>query len=506
MFKPESRVGTVVKRYRLAQVLSSGGMGSLYKATHLRTGREVAIKFLLDLDDTARFQIEARATVELKHPNVVDVLDMDETEDNVPFLVMELLHGQTLAAHLEQAERLGPRECLHWLVPVMGAVAMAHDRGILHRDIKPENIFMARAPDGRIIPKLLDFGVAKTRTMPTITRSGAIVGTPAYMSPEQALAEQELTPATDVWSMGVVLFECCAGVRPFQGDSATSVLLKVVRDPSPSLETTCSDLPLPWSRAVDRGLQRSVPLRPRDMGEYARRLLHGALESRLDLPVDPDPLGLPEWRAWIQEASSATLSVDALPSELRAAARTQVEVAAVRPSRSSGPILAADASAPTVEAQASDLRRALETPRTMEPLEPAAAARRFRWDVLAVVLGVAVSVAAWFWLQARAPIAEPTREPPTKVDTPPVVPPPEPEPVTLQPVGPVPVPEPVLVPPPAGPGAGVEPDTATSDPAPVPKPKPRPRPKPQPEPKPPAPDPAPVKDTDEGIGIEKDWR
>src|SRR5690242_6601037 len=102
MFKPESRVGTVVKRYRLAQVLSSGGMGSLYKATHLRTGREVAIKFLLDLDDTARFQIEARATVELKHPNVVDVLDMDETEDNVPFLVMELLHGQTLAAHLEQ--------------------------------------------------------------------------------------------------------------------------------------------------------------------------------------------------------------------------------------------------------------------------------------------------------------------------------------------------------------------------------------------------------------------
>jgi eukaryotic-like serine/threonine-protein kinase len=500
MFRPESRVGTVVKRYRLAQLLSSGGMGSLYRATHLRTGREVAVKFLLDLDDTARFQIEARATVELKHPNVVDMLDMDETEDGVPFLVMELLHGQTLAAHLEQAERMMPRECLHWLVPVMGAVAMAHDRGILHRDIKPENIFMSRAPDGRIVPKLLDFGVAKTRTMPTITRSGAIVGTPAYMSPEQALAEQELTPATDVWSMGVVLFECCAGTRPFQGDSATSVLLKVVRDPAPSLESTCPDLPLPWSRAVDRGLQRSVPLRPRDMGEYARRLLHGALESRLDLPFDPDPLGLPEWRSWLEEGSSATLSVDALPGELRAAAaavRTQAESELVRGSRSSRPIVSADSSAPTVEAEASDLRRALATPRTLESPD-AVAVRRFRWDVLAIVLGVVVSIAAWFWLQARQPLAEPAREAPREPQVQ-AAPPPQPEPVTLTPVGPVPVPEPIAAP------APVETDTAPPDRVPLQKPKPRPRPKAQPVPQPP-PAPEPEKKDNEGIGIEKDWR
>lgn len=302
MLKPEKFVGSLVlRRYRLDEVISSGGMGVLYRATHLRTGRKVALKYLLDRDDNERFALEARSAVELKHPNVVDVIDMDEDDDGVAFMVLELLDGLSLAQVLQKQPRLNPAQCLEWLLPIMGALAVAHDRGILHRDLKPANIFIAQAAGGRTIPKLLDFGVAKVQSEPTLTRSGAVVGTPSYMSPEQARGDRELFPTTDVWGMGVIWFRCLTGRLPFEHEAVIGTLMRIVNERAPRIDTVVQDVPRALGWAVDRALQYDVTARYADMRPFARALLAACMRDGLTPPVAPDPSGLPDWSKWMVE-------------------------------------------------------------------------------------------------------------------------------------------------------------------------------------------------------------
>ena len=194
----QDRLGmTVADKYRLDRVLGEGGMGVVYAGHHLKLDLPVAVKFLhpqysRSPDVVERFLREARATSRLIHPNVVQVRDIDVAqEDGSVYMVLELLTGKSLAKHLEEQKVLSVDETLTILFPVIDALAAAHDLGIVHRDVKPDNVFLCRGLDGRITPKVLDFGIAKLTaggSSPSATATGAIMGTALYMAPEQALS------------------------------------------------------------------------------------------------------------------------------------------------------------------------------------------------------------------------------------------------------------------------------------------------------------------------------
>ncbi|MFK8001157.1 MAG: serine/threonine-protein kinase [Polyangiales bacterium] len=300
-------LGTVIEsRYRIERVLGVGGVGVVYEARHLRLQHLVALKLLRGGFDTSslvkrRFEREARVLSELSHPNIVGLTDYGMHE-GAPYLVMERLEGRGLEVCLADAE-CTPIEGIQIMKEVLRGLAFAHDKGVLHRDLKPANIYLQRLADGEEHPKLLDFGLAKLFDAesepedgePTLTRAGSILGTPAYMAPEQASGSTVGT-AADVYSAGVVLFEILAGRPPFAADRRTELLrqhmIDDVPDPSlfrPGLETT------PELRALLlRALAKEASHRYKD----GRELL-AALEA------------LPPKAAWIEETSDgdATRSV-----------------------------------------------------------------------------------------------------------------------------------------------------------------------------------------------------
>jgi serine/threonine-protein kinase len=228
-------------KYRLGPVIGSGGVATVYSATHIWTEREVALKLLdprLPHFDQLRqgFLREARATVQLDHPHVVDVLDMGEDDWETVYLVMERLHGPTLRDVLLERGRLSTDDTLAVLLPLVDALIRAHELGVVHRDFKPENIMLALDSYGAVTPKLLDFGVAEilqdVRSRSLSSTSDVSMGTPQYMSPEQARDERSwIGPHTDVWGVGVVWYECLTGCSPFDGDSTMEVLQAVCEAP-----------------------------------------------------------------------------------------------------------------------------------------------------------------------------------------------------------------------------------------------------------------------------------
>jgi serine/threonine-protein kinase len=205
--------GETFGRYRIVRKLGAGGMGSVYEAEHQELGRRVALKMLhRDLTHTpevvARFLREARATAKVRHPHVVDVQDVG-SEGGAPFLVMEYLDGEDLASLLVREGRLAVERATDLLLPVLAGVDAAHQAGIVHRDLKPENIFLLRAPGGELHPKVLDFGIAKVLDPAgslTLTRTASLLGTPYYMSPEQARGARDVDGRTDQYALGVILY------------------------------------------------------------------------------------------------------------------------------------------------------------------------------------------------------------------------------------------------------------------------------------------------------------
>lgn len=301
----ELPVGQVVGgRYRIESLLGSGGMGVLYVAEHLFTHRRVALKLLHpergdDLEQLqARFLSEARTAAAVRHPHVVDVLDMGTDEQGMPFLAMELLEGFSLDQLLKAEKELSPEQALAWLLPVIGALAVLHDAGIVHRDVKPSNLFLCRTASGRLVPKLLDFGLARAVSDLRLTRSGVVIGTPLYMAPEHA-SGADVGPQADVWSLGVVLFECLAGRSPYQATDGSVLATQVLAGHVQPLHVVRPDLPVPLSNAVERALRRDLTLRYQDMREFAKGLLAGALASGIEIPTDPDPVGLPGFSQWL---------------------------------------------------------------------------------------------------------------------------------------------------------------------------------------------------------------
>ncbi|MFO0648931.1 MAG: serine/threonine-protein kinase [Polyangiales bacterium] len=268
----ERRVGTVIAgRYTLLRVLGVGGMGAVFEAEQSLLARRVALKVMLretELGSVAaeRFLQEAQAAARVVHPNVVAVLDVGHDAMNQTLsLVHEYLTGVDLRQRLTDGP-LAPREALELLVPVIAALAALHRRGIVHRDIKPENIFFAET-DGRVIvPKLIDFGVSKLLDEPgeprSLTRTGHLVGTPQYMSPEQARGERRIDAATDVWAIGVVLYEALSGRCPFVADNYNALMLAILTEEPPRLDALAPAVPASLAQVIHGALARDRASRP----------------------------------------------------------------------------------------------------------------------------------------------------------------------------------------------------------------------------------------------------
>jgi len=279
-------------RYRVVRRLGRGGMGDVFEAENLWTKRRVALKTMrpehADNDElTRRFQREAQAASQLSHPHVVDVLDMGEdAATGALFIVQELLVGHDLRAHLDAAGRQPLRDVLAWALPVMDALAAAHALGVVHRDLKPDNIFLAETPRGAV-PKLIDFGIARHHDADGVgrTRTGLLLGTPAYMAPEQAVGDTNLDARADVWALGVVVYEALSGQRPHAAATTGAMLAKVIyEDPRP-LDAVAPDLPADLVTAVMGALHRDPALRYPTMRAFEEALRACAAAGDADAPA-----------------------------------------------------------------------------------------------------------------------------------------------------------------------------------------------------------------------------
>jgi DNA-binding response OmpR family regulator len=287
--------GTVLAdRYEFRRLLGEGGMSQVWEAVQLRTGRSVAVKLLrtaLNAQPEMRKRLlrEARAASRVDHPNVVEIFDAFELADETPVLVMPLLRGQTLSEHIARTGQLPLREAANLLLPVFSAVGAAHARGVVHRDLKPDNIFVCDEGHGRTKVTVLDFGIAKLasgeeREGEALTATGALVGTPGYMSPEQAAGERGVDQRADVWSMAAILYEILAGVRPVHGENIGQMLKQLYTDGIRPLARLVPDLPPELTDLVDRMLSREKSDRPDDLRPMFDLLRHHASSQAPSFP------------------------------------------------------------------------------------------------------------------------------------------------------------------------------------------------------------------------------
>ncbi|HVH46038.1 MAG TPA: serine/threonine-protein kinase, partial [Labilithrix sp.] len=235
----------VAGKYRLLRVLGEGGMGVVLAAEHLRLRQAIAIKFLnpemLGIPEIVeRFDREARAAATLRSRHVVRVTDVEQTADGVPYMVMELLEGADLESERERRRQLPYAEAVDYVLQACGALAEAHQAGIVHRDLKPGNLFLAKDDADRPIVKVLDFGISKflQGDDAKLTSAGAIMGTALYMSPEQIRGDASIDARSDIWSLGVILYELIGGEAPWLGPS-TRVAAGIVSEPAPDLRGRC---------------------------------------------------------------------------------------------------------------------------------------------------------------------------------------------------------------------------------------------------------------------------
>jgi serine/threonine-protein kinase len=282
-------VGTLIAgRYRLDQRLGEGGMGEVWAATHAITRRRVAMKFLRGstfrrAEMHQRFLREARAVSLVRHPSVVEVLDVFELEPGVPVMVMDLLVGETLGAKLARDGPLRVGQAVSLILPAVEALEAAHARGIVHRDVKPDNIFLETGEGGQVIVKVLDFGIAKltakegdeAETGP-LTGTGSVLGTPWYMAPEQLSGEKDIDPRADVWALGVILYECLSGRRPLDGANVAQLVTQMLRGGIVPIEARVPGIAPELARLVGRMLARERDDRPLDLAEVREVLArHG---------------------------------------------------------------------------------------------------------------------------------------------------------------------------------------------------------------------------------------
>ena len=266
----------IADKYRIEAKLGAGGMGFVYRATRLLIDDEVAIKILhsgvTDPRAGDRFQREARAAARLKHPNVVTIHDFGITDDGMQYLVMELVEGDSLRRIIEQQGVIVPSTAVEITRQVCDALDDAHQHNVIHRDIKPDNIVVKATVNGLWV-KVLDFGIAKLRDdlAGNLTQTGSILGTPHYMSPEQCLGE-ELDSRSDIYSLGIVVYEMLTGTVPFHAPSSSAVVVQHVMQPPPALRSLNPAISPAIEFVVLNALNKQREARPQTAGSLARNL------------------------------------------------------------------------------------------------------------------------------------------------------------------------------------------------------------------------------------------
>ncbi len=281
--------------YRITRLLAKGGMGRLYEAEHARLPRRLVAKVIHDHyaghpDAVARFEREARAAASIDSDHVLDVVDVVRTPDDRPCIVAERLEGTDLQTRLEHRGRLPLHEAVRIARQLCRGLAAAHAAGVVHRDLKPSNIFLAANAHGHETVKILDFGVAKLVGVPDITRDGAVVGTPAYMAPEQARGAARVDGRADLYAVGAVLYRMLTGHAPFEAKDATASLTRLLSESPVPARTFVPGLPEAVEEILAGTLARDPNDRPADALELERALRR--LDAESDAPPDADLAGV----------------------------------------------------------------------------------------------------------------------------------------------------------------------------------------------------------------------
>jgi serine/threonine-protein kinase len=285
----------IADRYELEELVGAGGMSSVYKARDRLLERNVALKVLHphysdDAEYVERFRREARSVAQLSHPHIVTVIDRGE-DGGQQFIVFEFIDGENLKQLIGRIGPLPVRRAVELALEIADALAFAHDHGLVHRDVKPQNVLLT--PDGDA--KVTDFGIARSLDVEQgVTQTGTVLGTSNYLSPEQA-SGQPVTPATDVYSLGVVLYELLTGEVPFPGENFVAVAMKHINEPPPDLTAQRPDVPLRLVAAVERALEKDPSRRFQSMGAFASELrqclveMASADEERTFIATSPEP-------------------------------------------------------------------------------------------------------------------------------------------------------------------------------------------------------------------------
>ena len=289
-------IGTSIGNYRIERLIGEGGMGKVYLAEHPSIGRQAAVKILTpneagDPQIVSRFILEARAANAIRHPNIVDIYDSGVLAGGTPYIVMEYLEGETLAQTMAHGQ-VPVADAIDWGCQIAEALAAAHARDVVHRDLKPDNLFLVPDPRrfGKKQIKVLDFGIAKLQRRSFdqvhMTRTGALLGTPLYMSPEQCMSMKNIDARTDIYSLGVILYEMVAGRRPFDGDGVYAVISMHINENPVPPRTYRPELPADVEAIILQALAKSPLQRQASMA-----LLHSSLElARGDTLASSDAL------------------------------------------------------------------------------------------------------------------------------------------------------------------------------------------------------------------------
>ena len=316
------REGDIIAgKYRVEDVLGVGGMGVVFGAYHVGLEKKVAIKVLLPEmlvapGAVARFLRESKAAVRIESEHVARVLDVGTLPNGAPYMVMEFLEGGDLTGWLHQRGPLPVEQAVDFVLQACVGAAEAHGVGIVHRDLKPANLFCVRRSDGQLIIKVLDFGISKMADLTagsamSVTKTGSAMGSPLYMSPEQMRSAKDVDVQTDIWAMGVILFELLAGRPPFVSESLPELALQVVTEPAPPLRSFRPDAPAGIENVIFRCLEKDRRARYRNLAELGFALLPfaparakalvdriagiiqsaGLSASAPDLPPSPTPIG-----------------------------------------------------------------------------------------------------------------------------------------------------------------------------------------------------------------------
>ena len=312
--------GTRIARYEVERLLGDGGMGAVYRARHVMLNQPVAVKLLHPEfarrgDMIERFLREARAAAAIGNPHIIRVHDCDVTADGRPFLVMELLDGEGLDALLRRERRLPPQRAVALAQQMLDGLGAAHAAGIIHRDMKPANVFVRQTPDPAVpeFVTVLDFGISKiadpSGSQQNITQTGAVIGTPIYMAPEQIMSPKEVDRRVDIYATGVMVYEMLSGRLPYEGSNTAELIVKACTVPPTPLRDVAPDLPAAIVDVVDRAMAREPSARWQSAAEFADALRR-SLGGGHAFPTAPQGSGPNGWAP----ANPVGTPVTALPS------------------------------------------------------------------------------------------------------------------------------------------------------------------------------------------------